>query len=495
MLYKFSCAQVFETGVSEDVCCNRGLINTNDGGYILFSGQSPYFSSPKQIIKFDSTGNVVWARKYSNGFDCGTKLGQNHFAIYGTRDSSAWPGPIFYNEFSVFDSAGFLVSAFTIPESLIVNNIHPTFDGGTISNLNDPGWAISSLIIKTDLTGNFEWGKYIDSIGGSSHTIWLSDIIQKNGGGYLGIAEYTAPDTNSAPHYNLLIRLNSVGDTIWTKSFNRFLSWPFKVFNAKDEGFLVADKSKFIMFDSTGNVKWAQEFLDPSYMITGCVISTDSNFIFSGSKFDSLTLPFILKVDTNGAIQWMRKYYSASFSESPNLTYCLANTTDNGYVLTGNVDTSYLYQSLIKTDSLGISICDSAGQFPILNLQQIQSTPVYHAIHPVNYTKAIYPSTAYPTFIDSVFTQTNYCIITSLPNVNLISDIQIFPNPSSGKFTISDLISNNWNLSIFNIMGEKIFTRKFIGNRQDIILPMNPGIYFVYITDGEKKFGKKIIIE
>jgi hypothetical protein len=79
-----------------------------------------------------------------------------------------------------------------------------------------------------------------------------------------------------------------------------------------------------------------------------------------------------------------------------------------------------------------------------------------------------------------------------------INSITVFPNPSSGYFTIafSDLI-NNGTVEVYNLLGEKIAediissaTKKEINLKNT-----SPGIYFMKICEGEKQFARKIVIE
>ncbi len=76
--------------------------------------------------------------------------------------------------------------------------------------------------------------------------------------------------------------------------------------------------------------------------------------------------------------------------------------------------------------------------------------------------------------------------------------IRIFPNPSSGNFTITfPDITNNGSVEIYSVLGERIFSELVsLTSKKEINLNnISRGIYFVKVYDGEKYYCKKIIVE
>jgi len=79
-------------------------------------------------------------------------------------------------------------------------------------------------------------------------------------------------------------------------------------------------------------------------------------------------------------------------------------------------------------------------------------------------------------------------------------DIGIFPNPSSGKFTIkADMVQNlsntNYNIEVYNLLGEKVLsaTKESLANETIDITDQKDGIYYVKITLGKTAFFQKLI--
>lgn len=85
---------------------------------------------------------------------------------------------------------------------------------------------------------------------------------------------------------------------------------------------------------------------------------------------------------------------------------------------------------------------------------------------------------------------------TTIPNgieeIGNDSHIITYPNPSTGKFTIE----NQGEMCIYNLMGEKILSRKLTLKKSEIDLSsQQKGIYFLNILDRDKMYTKKIVIQ
>jgi hypothetical protein len=76
----------------------------------------------------------------------------------------------------------------------------------------------------------------------------------------------------------------------------------------------------------------------------------------------------------------------------------------------------------------------------------------------------------------------------------------IHPNPTSGIFTIETILSSG-DIELFNVLGEKVLSKHLTpslfpnGEGSTVSLKVAPGIYFVRVSDGEKVWTQKVVIE
>ncbi len=97
-------------------------------------------------------------------------------------------------------------------------------------------------------------------------------------------------------------------------------------------------------------------------------------------------------------------------------------------------------------------------------------------------------------------TDTSACYTISSLGINenqLISDINIYPNPSNGVFQINNMnttVVNNIKIEVYNLQGERVFYSEKTISRIDLSNQSN-GMYFLKIYDGYTILTKKLIIQ
>ena len=77
-------------------------------------------------------------------------------------------------------------------------------------------------------------------------------------------------------------------------------------------------------------------------------------------------------------------------------------------------------------------------------------------------------------------------------------DIEIFPNPTGGIFTIAALsgIGNQYSIEIYNLFGENIYSERINSDRAKVDLSnQQSGIYFLKVKTETESFTQKIIIQ
>ena len=279
---------------------------TTDGGYIVAGVTSSYGTCGADVylIKTNSNGNALWSRTFGGRGD------QRGYSVQQTSDG------------------GYIVVGGTSPP---------------MSGLADV------YLIKTDAEGNALWTR---TFGGSDDESG-SSVQQTNDGGYI-IAGWTGLAGYGAGYDIYLIKTDSAGDTLWTRTFEGSDdSRGWSVQQTTDGGFIVAGCGMYnylIKTDNTGNTLWTETFM------RGTVFSvrqtTDGGFIVAGSVFDNDGDVYLIKTDSTGDSLWTRTFGGSSYDKG----WSVQQTTDGGYIVVGftqSYGAGAIDVYLIKTNSNG----------------------------------------------------------------------------------------------------------------------------------------------
>ena len=200
---------------------------------------------------------------------------------------------------------------------------------------------------------------------GGTSTDMGSSVQQTSDGGYIAVG--ITFSFSSGNQYFYLIKTNSTGDTLWTKTFGGINNDEgYSVQQTSDGGFIIAGYTNsfgvgnvdiyLIKTDSTGNMVWnktiggtvseeaysVQQTTDGGYIITGV---TDS----FGAGLEDV---YLVKTDSIGNILWT-KTYGGSNDDVGSSVY---QTADGGYIVGGYTKSfgagNYDFY-LIKTDVSG----------------------------------------------------------------------------------------------------------------------------------------------
>ena len=116
-----------------------------------------------------------------------------------------------------------------------------------------------------------------------------------------------------------------------------------------DGGFIVAGETYsfgvvdsdvwIVKIDSTGAIQWEKTYGGNGYEAARSIQQTsDGGFIVAGetSSFSSDTDVWVLKLNTNGTVQWQNRYGGTGVDKA----YSLRQTSDSGYILAGETNSS-----------------------------------------------------------------------------------------------------------------------------------------------------------
>ncbi|MDP6202429.1 MAG: Ig-like domain-containing protein [Candidatus Marinimicrobia bacterium] len=243
-------------------------------------------------------------------------------------------------------------------------HILQTSDGGYIisGTTESYGHGGSDIwLIKTDPTGFMEWDAYF----GGVNTDQGRSIQQMTDGGYIIIGNSDFSGDGNQDIW--LIRINSQGDSLWTKTFGGSgLELGADVQILEDGGFILLGSTEsfgnggsdiwLIKTDSEGEITWTKTFGDNSSDYGKSILKTpDDGYIIRGVTesfgYGNTTL-VLIKIDSTGNKIWDNAF-GGSDGEDGN---ALEETNDGGHIL---ICHSYVHENsaydirLIKIDGSG----------------------------------------------------------------------------------------------------------------------------------------------
>ena len=397
-------------GSSEDEWGNS-VVRTADDGYAIVGTTRSYGHGNSDIwlIKTDASGNMLWdlalgGEESDWGYGIVEALdgdlvvagsanyqGTNRMWIVKVKGSILPPVPSFTylpdSPVFVAEPVNFDASDSDDPDGSIVSYDFVFGDGesGTGETVQHayriPGQYTTTLTVTDDdgvvrdttrtvtvVEQAFQWDKKIDRTKSNAGF----SIIEAHDGGFI-IAGYTLNSAYGGQYPDAwLIRVDDQGNLDWEK---RFADWDNRpdliqglrsVAPTSDGGYIMTGKTDtgvaeystqvwLIKTDVSGTPAWYKTFGgdygDEGYSVAQ---TTDGGFIVTGQSAtttgaDAVNL-LLLKTDGDGNQEWQRTFPEPVYWEG----HSVAQTTDGGYIVTGDFTNSSSRVPLIKTDSLGV---------------------------------------------------------------------------------------------------------------------------------------------
>jgi len=483
-------------GSSSDIA--NSINQTNDGGYIVAGysystdgdvsgnhGNDDYW-----IVKLNAIGDTLWTKTFGGSNDdianSIIQTNDNGYIVAGY--SSSIDGDVNGNHggndywILKLDEIGDTLWTKSLGGSSddFAKSINQTSDGGYIiagysysidGDVSENHGNRDYWIIKLNEIGDTIWTK---TFGGTNHDI-ANSIIQTNDSSYI-IAGYTSSingdvSENHGVNDYWIIKLNATGDTIWTKSF----------------GGTADDKA--ISIDKTSN---------SGYIIGGYSSSIDGDINGNHGDFDY----WIVKLNDTGDTLWTKSLGGSNYD----LAISIKQTNDGGYIISGysNSNDGDVNENMGESD------------YWILKLNAIGDTLWTKTIGGSNYDAANsiiqtndggYIIAGYSYSIDGDVSGNHgvidYWIVKLSPDtLNSVSvinqkDFILYPNPSTGNIQIT---MNNEQIGstiqIVNINGEIVKQFKIQNSEFKIDLSKQAkGIYFVKLISESGVSTQKVVLE
>ncbi|MCE3077210.1 T9SS type A sorting domain-containing protein [Chryseobacterium gwangjuense] len=467
---------------------------TSDGGYILAGSSAStngnvtgnHGLNDFWVVRTNSTGDILWQKSL------GGSAGDAASSVRQTSDG------------------GYIVAGSSSSNNGDVTGNHGSSDF----------W-----IVKLDTSGNLQWQK---SFGGSNEEIAQS-IRQTTDGGYI-VAGYTASSDGDVASGNggyrdyWVIKLNATGNLQWEKTYGGGSGdQAYSIEQTTDGGYIIGGYSNSIDNIVTGNhgsddywivkinaagvLQWqkslggsgtdrafsVKQTSDGGYIAFGQSISTNGDITGSHGNDDY----WLAKLSSTGILQWQKSYGGSLYDRGRDVS----QTADGGYIMTGvsfplNVEgttsngaNDYL---IVKTDASG----NMEWQQTYGGLQDDYGTFVKQTLD------GGYILCGYSDAITNSSSNYDYWIIKLAGNQlstdeNILkNNISMYPNPAKDFVTI-DHLPNETTISILDLSGRKIFSKKYTEPKVSIhTSQLTNGTYIIQVDDQEKTIlSEKLMIK
>ncbi len=264
------------------------VVQTADGGYAI-AGYTDSFgagNSDAYLIKTTATGDTQWTRTFG---------GSDDDVIYSMAQTS---------------DGGYILAGWTGP-----------YDAHDI------------YIVKVSATGDVQWTK---TYGGARNDE-ANSVVQTSDGGYI-VAGFSESFDEGAWGDVYLLKLNSLGDTVWTRTYGGIdVDIAYAMAQTSDGGYILTGYTNsfpggdiyLLKIAPTGDTLWTRTYAgDVAYAIAQ---TSDGGYIIAG-WIDYLDYDvYIIKTTATGDTQWTKIYGGVDEEEA----YSIAQTSDGGYILAG----------------------------------------------------------------------------------------------------------------------------------------------------------------
>lgn len=209
-------------------------------------------------------------------------------------------------------------------------------------------------VILTRMNNGSRFVSVVTSVGASGQIIWsksYEEIIYDqfpytiNADRQGNLFVFANLDHTSNPLYNLVFKLDSNGNLIWSKVYDHGGIWGGAIVT-EDQGMLVRTGSTFIKTDLNGFVQWTSSVYSPTYSYLAPVEVSDG-YIYTAYANTTYEICFF-KLGKQGQLLW-NGFKKSDFTGIPPSLYRKSNGNIAG--LFNRSDAGLVYPTLIEFDN------------------------------------------------------------------------------------------------------------------------------------------------
>ena len=375
------------------------------------------------------------------------------------------------------------------------NYVQPTVDGGYIISGNIQVTSTSNsgemYLVKTNSSGDTLWSK----IFGGTNYEEAHAVIEDSNGNYLIVGETNSFGTSN-PNYSdvYLVKTNSNGDTLWTKTYGGSSSDAGYSIIQTNGDYLIAGRTVvnnynngyLLKINNAGNLLWSKLLGNSTYSALHQIKkTTDGGYIIVGTS-DANSPMYLAKLDSNADTLWTKTF--GPFSSWGGDGFSVDETNDGGFIVGGA-----LYPGGPPTGQNYLAKTDSNGniQWELKNNIAGYWNSGVRSVHQTYDNGYIIGTWAFLIKTDSLN-------IAATSNISASSFFNIYPNPTQ-EYVVLDFHLNSPNISIklYDLLGkEKCIGKPFINNNEQLKINLSflpAGIYFLKLETYQGVEVKKII--
>ena len=428
---------------------------------------STTISSDIVLVKTESDGDMVWMKTYGGPGEDGSR------DVLQTADG------------------GFLITGYTDSFS--------------------PG-HYDLYLIKTDANGDTVWTR---TYGDTRHDEVGFSVRAAVDSGYFVAGDIETLGSGTSSVY--LLRVSDSGDYMWSRTYSKGMASSARELDIVRDGGCIIVGSTFdpyadiylIRTDANGDTLWTRTYGGSDGDYGTSVISQlgGSHFMVAGYSESAIVHgydAFLMKVDSNGDLDWNEKYGGDGNEDASSVR----ETSDGGYVLTGSTDSYgagindfYLIRTNSNGDTLWTATYGGSGNdWGKEGLQTIDGS----------YVMAGVGGSFGPPFLNLYLVKAG-ADPAGVPGggrrVETALDLTVMPSPSRGGVSIEYmlLVAGEVRVAVYDFLGREVATLKGcpesagfheaawdgLDSRGERV---SPGLYFVRFTAGDEVAARKVVM-